>query len=266
MFMRSPLHTRSARRDVHSSVRRSLARLSKRPSLGLAPSPTAFSMVRPRRRATRFTHLFEENLVVGLLLHLPLGPFLRARVKSRVGVVVRQSPSSHIIHPSARDPPRRRPLSRHLAHPSLASTDRTNARTRNHPHRSSSRRPRVVLASSTATHPSRPRPPASSLGSPLDDSHRRPRLARAHLGLLLTAGQSLGGLGGLRFGRFRRHLSFVCDARDREAASIARARPRGRGRPRARRRDRSAGHAVCAFSSRFALNTSESARLGFLCN
>jgi len=147
--------------------------------------------------------------------------------------------------------------------PSLASIDRTNARTLNHPHRSSSRRPHVVLASSTAPHPFRERPPASSLGSPMDGSHRRPRLARAHLGLLLTAGQSLGGLGGLRFGRFRRHLSFVCDARDREAASIARAPPRGRGRPRARRCDRSVGHTVRAFSARFTFNTRARARLGF---
>ena len=92
MSTRSPLHTRSARRDVHSFVcRRSCLWTS---PLGLAPSPTVFSMVRPTRHATKFTHLFEENLVVGLLLHLPLGPFLRAQVKSRVGVVVRQSPSS----------------------------------------------------------------------------------------------------------------------------------------------------------------------------
>ena len=140
----------------------------------------------------------------------------------------RQSPSSSTeAHPSAgilRDVPSRD------AFASIPRLHRPNARARTNPFRSfalasSSRPPRAppiptpsarVFVRVTAT-----RPVASI-----------PRLARTHLGLLLTAGQSLGGLGGLRFGRFRRHLSFVCDARDREAASIARARPRPRARPR----------------------------------
>ena len=144
----------------------------------------------------------------------------------------RQSPSSSTeAHPSAgilRDVPSRD------AFASIPRLHRPNARARTNPFRSfalasSSRPPRVLLAH----RPHRHRPLASSLGSPrLARSHRFRVSSRTHLGLLLTAGQSLGGLGGLRFGRFRRHLSFVCDARDREAASIARARPRPRARPR----------------------------------
>ena len=216
------------RRETRRPLARSpLARLSAHP-LGLAPSPTAFSMVRPTRRATKFTHLFEEHLVVGLLLHLPLGPFLRAREKPRVGVV----DVSHRAHPPKRiralGSSETSPLETR-SRPSLASIDRTHARERIHSDRSPSRPPRVLLAH----RPYRHRPLASSLGSPrLARSHRFRVSSRTHLGLLLTAGQSLGGLGGLRFGRFRRHLSFVCDARDREAASIARARPRPRARPR----------------------------------
>ena len=144
----------------------------------------------------------------------------------------RQSPSSSTeAHPSAgilRDVPSRD------AFASIPRPHRPNARARTNPFRSfalasSSRPPRVLLAH----RPHRHRPLASSLGSPrLARPHRFRVSSRTHLGLLLTAGQSLGGLGGLRFGRFRRHLSFVCDARDREAASIARARPRPRARPR----------------------------------
>ena len=138
-----------ARRDDHSLVRRSLARLSAHP-LGLAPSPTAFSMVRPTRRATKFTHLFEEHLVVGLLLHLPLGPFLRAREKPRVGVV----DVSHRAHPPKRiralGSSETSPLETR-SRPSLASIDRTHARERIHSDRSPSRPPRVLLASSSRT-------------------------------------------------------------------------------------------------------------------
>ena len=144
----------------------------------------------------------------------------------------RQSPSSSTeAHPSAgilRDVPSRD------AFASIPRLHRPNARARTNPfrsfaHASSSRPPRVLLAH----RPHRHRPLASSLGSPrLARSHRFRVSSRTHLGLLLTAGQSLGGLGGLRFGRFRRHLSFVCDARDGEAASIARAPPPPRARPR----------------------------------
>ena len=63
----------SNRRRVHPSAR---ARSS--PALGLAPSSPARAPHAARSLAS-LTHLFEEDLVVGLLLHLTLGPLLRSR-------------------------------------------------------------------------------------------------------------------------------------------------------------------------------------------
>jgi hypothetical protein len=48
-------------------------------------------------------------------------------------------------------------------------------------------------------------------------------LARSHLLALLTAGESLGGLGGLRFGGFRRHLLALERASTRDGDARARA-------------------------------------------
>ena len=228
MFVRSRLDTNGARRDDHSLVSRSLARLSAHP-LGLAPSPTAFSMVRPTRRATKFTHLFEEHLVVGLLLHLPLGPFLRAREKPRVGVV----DVSHRAHPLKRiralGSSETSPLETR-SRPSLASIDRTHARERIHSDRSPSRPPRVLLAH----RPYRHRPLASSLGSPrLARSHRfRVSLERT-LAFFLPPAKALAALAAFDSGAFG-GIFRSCATRATER------RPRSRARDLDLERDREA--------------------------
>ena len=256
MFVRSRLDTNGARRDDHSLVRRSLARLSAHP-LGLAPSPTAFSMVRPTRRATKFTHLFEEHLVVGLLLHLPLGPFLRAREKPRVGVV----DVSHRAHPPKRiralGSSETSPLETH-SRPSLAPIDQTHARERIHSDRSSSRPPRVLLAH----RPYRHRPLASSLGSPrLARSHRfRVSLERT-LAFFLPPAKALAALAAFDSGAFG-GIFRSCATRATERRPRSRARDLDLERDR-EACDRSGAHSSSSSRSRFLFNTSACARVGF---
>lgn len=173
-------------------------------------------------RLRQSTYLFEEHLVAGLLLHLTLGPFLSS-IKTRVKVSLCARPRRSLAPMDTRQttsssPSRTAPRHPHARNPREKYTSNTPPHLRPH-------RPHARARASQRIHIIRDR---NRVRLDARATHRHPSSIVAYLGLLLTAGHSLGGLGGLRFRGFRRHLGSSPRSRvyEREGARAARRRSR----------------------------------------